>query len=57
LSNFLDILNAHRATLGLNAHRATLGASMTLLEQQENAPNGESANKSHLFLDNQWDSS
>jgi hypothetical protein len=41
LSNFRDILNVHRATLG---------ASMMSLEQQENAPNWESANKIRLSL-------
>jgi hypothetical protein len=44
LSNFQDILNALSATLG---------ASMMLLEQQENVPNWESANKIRLSLDNQ----
>jgi hypothetical protein len=41
LSNFQDILNAHRATLG---------ASMKLLEQQGKGPNWESTNKIRLSL-------
>jgi hypothetical protein len=41
LSNFRDILNAHRATLG---------ASMILLEQEKNAPNWVTANKIRLSL-------
>jgi hypothetical protein len=39
LSNFREILNAHRATLG---------ASMISLEQVKNAPNWETANKIRL---------
>jgi hypothetical protein len=39
LSNFRDILNAHRATLG---------ASMISLEQVKNVPNWEIANKIRL---------
>jgi hypothetical protein len=34
----------------LNAHRATLGAFMMSLEQQEYAPDWESANKIRLSL-------
>jgi hypothetical protein len=34
----------------LNAHRAALGASMMSLEQETNAPNGESANGNSPFL-------
>jgi hypothetical protein len=41
LSNFQDILNAHRATLG---------ASMISLEQVKYLPNWETANKIRLSL-------
>ncbi len=41
LSNFQDILNAHRAALG---------ASMISLEQEKNAPNWEASNKIRLSL-------
>jgi hypothetical protein len=41
LSNFRDVLNVHRASLG---------ASMISLEQEKNAPNWEAANKIRLSL-------
>ncbi len=41
VSNFQDILNAHRAALG---------ASMISLEQAKNAPNWEAANKIRFSL-------